>query len=113
MNGLMVALLRAAVDESLLPGIWSLSPLGALIGAVVLIYWLLASGRLIPRGTHETIVGQANRRGDDWKETALSERKVNQEIRTQNTMLLEGQRISDRFYQAMTPPEAGDQRVGT
>lgn len=97
----------------MLPGIWSLSPLGALIGAVVLIYWLLASGRLIPRGTHEIIVAQERKRGDEWKETAFEQRAVNQEIREQNTVLIEGQRISDRFYQAMTPPKAGDQSVGT
>lgn len=109
----MVWIIRAAAEEFTLPGIWSLSPLGALIGAVVLIYWLLASGRLIPRGTHESIVGQERKRGDEWKETAFEQRAVNQEIRVQNTMLLEAQRISDKFYQAMTPPEAGDQRVGT
>lgn len=36
-----------------LPGIWSLSPLAALVGILVLcIYWL-AKGEFIPRRTHE------------------------------------------------------------
>ncbi len=36
-----------------LPGLWSLSPLAALVGVLVLgIYWL-AKGEFIPRRTHE------------------------------------------------------------
>lgn len=93
-----------------LPGIWSLSPLGALIGAVVTMYWLLGSGRLIPRSSHERELSQAERhmvqadkRGDEWKETALTERAVNQEIRRQNTLLLEASRS--------TVEESGGQHV--
>lgn len=91
-----------------LPGIWSLSPLGALIGAVVLIYWLLASGRLIPRGTHDIIVGQERKRGDEWKETALDQRAVNHEIRKQNTTLIDSQRITAEFFAKVSPPDMED-----
>ncbi len=108
MGGLMVALLRAATDESLFPGIWSLSPLGALIGAVVLIYWLLASGRLIPRGTHEAIVGQERRRGDEWKETAHELRDANAKIRDQNGTLIESARIASDFFAKISPSDIED-----
>lgn len=97
----------------MLPGIWSLAPLPALIGLLVFLFIALARGWIIPRSSHEREMGQANKRGDEWRDTAIGERAVNQEIRAQNTMLLEAQRISDKFYTAMTPPEAGDQSVGT
>lgn len=109
----MVGIIRSAAEEIMLPGIWSLAPLPALIGLLVFLFIALARGWIIPRSSHEREMALMKGRGDDWKETAKSLEKVNQEIRVQVTMLLEGQRISDRFYQAMTPPEAGDQRVGT
>lgn len=81
-----------------LPGIWNLAPIPALIGMVVLLYWLLASDRLIPRSSHERALAQQKERADEWKETAMDQRKVNQEIREQNTMLLESARITAKFF---------------
>lgn len=109
----MGAILKVAADELMLPGMWSLAPLPALIGLLVFLFIALARGWIIPRASHEREMELMKGRGDDWKETAKSLESVNQEIRVQNTMLLEAQRISDKFYQAMTPPEAGEQRVGT
>ena len=36
-----------------LPGLWSLSPLAALVGVLVLAYWLIATGRLVPKSSHD------------------------------------------------------------
>ena len=91
-----------------LPGIWSLSPVPALIGVVIFFYWMIASGRLIPRGTHDSIVAQERKRGDEWKETALDQREVNGEIRSQNATLIESQRITADFFAKISPPDIED-----
>lgn len=83
--------------------IWSLSPLGALIGVIVLIYWLLSTGRLIPKSSHERELELANKRGDEWKETANEFRAVNAEIRKQNSQLLESNRVVESFLRAASP----------
>lgn len=80
------------------PALWNVAPLPGLVGLLLTLYWLLATGRLIPRSSHERELSQQRDRADEWKETALDQRKVNQEIRAQNTMLLESARITDKFY---------------
>lgn len=107
--------MHAAVGAIELPaGVWNLTPIGALIGVLVVAYWLIASGRLVPRSSHERelskletahalVLAAEVRRGDEWKETALDQRKVNQEIRAQNTTLLEAVRTSSHFFAAVTP----------
>src|SRR6476620_1823278 len=89
-------------------GLWSLSPLGALIGVIVLIYWLLATGRLIPKSSHERELAQAEKRGDEWKETANEFRAVNAEIRKQNSQLLESNRVVESFLRAASPGNLAD-----
>ena len=91
-----------------LPGIWSLSPLGALLAVVVLVYWLLATGRLIPRASHERELAVANKRGDEWKETALEQRAANAEIRKQNAQLIEANRVVETFLRAASPAPISD-----
>lgn len=49
---------------------WTLTPIGGFLGVVALFYWLIATGRLIPRKTHEAIVAAANERADIWKDLA-------------------------------------------
>ena len=87
-----------------LPGLWSLTPIGALLGVVATFYWLVVSGRLVPRSTHEESLGQERKRGDEWKETALEYREVNAEVRRQNGQLLEANRVVESFLRATTPP---------
>lgn len=53
-----------------LPGLWSLTPLGGMIGVIVVFYLLLATGKIITKGSHERELAMANQRGDDWKETS-------------------------------------------
>lgn len=40
-----------------LPGLWSLTPVGALIGFIVLLGWMLATGKLYTKAQHDEIVG--------------------------------------------------------
>ena len=97
-----------------LPGIWSLTPIGALVGLLVFLFIALARGWLIPRTSHEREMGQANKRGDEWRETALDQRAVNQEIRRQNTMLLEAGRTATDFFGKVTTDieDTGANHVG-
>lgn len=85
-----------------LPGIWSLTPIGALIGAIVFAYWGLLTGRIITKTSHERELTVANKRGDEWKETALDQRTVNAEIRAQNMLLIEATRTSADFFAKVT-----------
>lgn len=93
-----------------LPGLWSLSPIGALLGGIILFYWMLASGKIITRSSHERELAQANKRGDEWKETALESRQANQALRDQNTTLIESQRITADFFSKISPQSIEDTR---
>lgn len=99
----MFALLAASTDVIDLPGLWSLTPIGFGIGVVALFYLLLATGRLIPKSSHERELATANKRGDEWKETALDSRKLNREITRQNTELLEGSRTVRAVLRSTQP----------
>lgn len=81
-----------------LPGVWGLTPLGGVLGMSVTLYWLISSGRLIPRASHEREMTLVRERGDEWKKAALDQQHVNQEIRSQNTALLETARITAKFF---------------
>ncbi|WP_382307264.1 hypothetical protein [Herbiconiux sp. UC225_62] len=91
-----------------LPGLWSLSPIGALLGGIILFYWLLATGRIITRSSHERELAQANKRGDEWKETALDTRKLNNELASQNGKLVDGNSIAEHFFRTANPATMGD-----
>lgn len=91
-----------------LPGLWSLSPIGALLGVIALFYWLLATGRLITRSSHERELAQANKRGDEWKETALDGRKVITEQSSQIGKLVDGSRIAEHFFRSANPDSMAD-----
>lgn len=91
-----------------LPGIWSLTPIGGMIGVIVLFYWLMATGRIITKASHERELAMANKRGDEWKETALDTRAVNTEVRKQNGQLIEANRIVESFLRAASPGSLAD-----
>jgi hypothetical protein len=84
-----------------LTGIWSLTPLGALVGVLVMISFVLLRGYFIPRSSHERELELSNKRGDEWKETAVSVRSVNSELLRQNGDLIESNRITDHFFRAI------------
>lgn len=92
-------------------GIWELSPVGALIGILVLIFWLTSTGRYIPRSSHERELAGANKRGDEWKETALSARTLNLELAKQNSTLVEATKTPAEFFGTVMR-DGGGPRVG-
>ena len=105
------------MDAFELPGLWSLTPLGGMLGMLATLYWLFATGRIITRTSHEreleivkasaeVTISAERKRGDEWKESAKHERAVNVEIRTQNSTLLEAARTSAHFFAAVTPTTA-------
>ena len=93
-----------------LPGLWSMSPVGALLGVVVLVYWLITSGRLIPRSSHERELATANKRGDEWKETAIEGRKLIAEQSTQIGKFAEASKTPAEFFGTVMR-SGGDSRV--
>lgn len=86
-----------------LPGLWSLTPIGFGLGVVALVYWLLITGRLVPRSTHDRIVAVQKERGDEWKETALDLRKTNGVVVAQNTELIQSSKVVEQFLRAAGP----------
>lgn len=81
-----------------LPGLWSLTPIGALLLVIVLFYWMLATGRVITRSSHERELALANKRGDEWKDTALDGRAIITKQAAQIDALVESNRIADHFF---------------
>lgn len=47
------AFAATAAAEPVLPGLWGLTPIAGMLGMIVLLYWLLASGRIITRAQHD------------------------------------------------------------
>lgn len=86
-----------------LPGVWSLSPLAALVGSIVLVGWLIYTGRLIPKTSHERELAQQKERADDWKATAKDYEATNTEIRAQNRLLIQSNEITAYFFKAVSP----------
>lgn len=87
----------------ILPGLWQLSPIGFGIGVVAVFYFLLATGRLIPKASHERELAVANKRGDEWKETALVEREGRQVLSQQLSASLEANKIVGAVVKAAAP----------
>jgi len=69
------------MDDLGLPGIWGLSPLAGMIGMVVIVYWMLLTGRLITRSSHEREIGI-------YKEQILVKDKTIEKQTNQITSLL-------------------------
>ena len=80
-----------------LPGLWSLSPIGGMLGMLGLLYWLLATGRLVTKSTHEREIGI-------YKETRENDQKTITEQRDQITSLLEVGRTVQALVKSAGPP---------
>lgn len=70
-----------------LPGLWSISPIAGLIGLLILLFWMLATGRLLTRSQHVEITAAQKNRGDEWKETALEYRSTIRELESRSVVL--------------------------
>lgn len=86
--------------DAVLPGLWSLSPLGALVGGLVVFYLFLASGRLITKSSHERELALADKRGNEWKETAATKDVTIREQAGQITKLIEANEINQQVFLA-------------
>lgn len=93
-----------------LTGIWGLSPVAALIGTTVFLFLSLARGWVIPKSSHEREMASANKRGDEWKETALDTRILNNELVRQNSTLVEATKTPAEFFGTVMR-EGGAHRV--
>ena len=80
-----------------LPGLWSLSPLAALVGVLVLAYWLIATGRLIPKSSHDREIGI-------YKGTVEKQDKTIELQQAQITSLLEVGTTVQAFLRSAGPP---------
>lgn len=98
------------MDLAQLPGLWSLTPYGAVLGMVVLIFWLTGTGRYIPRTSHEREMAAANKRGDEWKQASEAKDVLISALTSQNTVLIETTKTSAEFY-ATVSREGGQIRV--
>lgn len=94
-----------------LPGLWNLTPYGAIVGMVVFLFLSLARGWLIPRSSHEREMAASNKRGDEWKETAIETRILNVALAKQNSVLVEATKTSAEFFGTVTR-DGGGSRVG-
>lgn len=81
-----------------LPGLWSLAPIPALIGILIYIGLSIGSGKWVPRSSHERELAAANRRGDEWKETALATRQLNTEMSKSLNIFAESSKTPAEFF---------------
>ena len=80
-----------------LPGLWSLTPIGGMIGMLVLLYWLLVTGRLITKASHEREI-------NIYREVHDNDKDSIQELRGQVTSLLEVGHTVQAVIKAAGPP---------
>lgn len=80
-----------------LPGLWSLSPLAALVGVLVLAFIKVSNGDYVPRKTHDAHVAILQKTIDNNEKTIT-------EQRTQITSLLEVGKTVQAVLKAAGPP---------
>jgi hypothetical protein len=80
------------MDPANLPGLWSLSPLGALLLVLVVIFWLIATGKLITLSSHLRELELERERANEWKAAAGIKDAVIDKQGTQISSLIESGR---------------------
>lgn len=80
-----------------------MTPIGALIGVLVLLFWLIATGRLIPKSSHERELGSVMKTAEDWREIAEKQQELNLIHMEQKTKLIEATTAASAFFRAHTP----------
>lgn len=95
----VLAAISSTADTIQLPsGIWGLTPTAAAIGMMVFLFTALARGWVIPKASHERELAYANKRGDEWKETALERGALIREQSEQISILVESTKTSAEFF---------------
>ncbi|PPF64531.1 hypothetical protein C5E11_03830 [Clavibacter michiganensis] len=86
----------------------SVSDIGS--GAIViLVVYLIITGKLIPAGTHKREVTEIQTSRDAWKTAHTRSEDARQALAQQNFQLLETARISAKFYADFLPPSEDTQ----
>lgn len=75
------------------------SATAVLVGVVVFIL----TGQLIPGRTHKRELDAANKVATEWRLASEKKDVVNQRLLDQNSALLAGVRIADKFYRDFVP----------
>lgn len=91
-----------------LPGIWSLAPIPALIGFILLVGIMILTGKLVPKATHIRELTTAKERGNEWKSTSDEQAVALRELRKQNADLISALSTSSAFFAAHTPRDTFD-----
>lgn len=78
---------------------------GAFGGLVIFITVSLIRGWLVPKSTHERELKASDRRGDEWKETALESRK------TTNDLIRSQQVVKDFFEKVPVRSTQGGESI--
>ena len=86
-----------------LPGIWGLTPWGALLGLIVLFLISIQRGWIITKSSHERELKLVQERAEDWKEAAKSTEETIAIVRAQNSKLIEANEAATAFFKAVTP----------
>lgn len=95
------------MDLANLPGLWSLTPLGALLLVLVVIFWLIGTGRLITLTSHLRELGLERERAEEWKEAAKAKDAVVEAQGAQITQLI----LSGRTLTRTELPEETTQKA--
>lgn len=95
----MPVAVTAAAAIPMLPGLWSLTPIGAFIGALVFIFILLTTGRLYTRGSHIEIVKLHEERYSAQEAILATKDKTIASLTEQNSDLIKSGAITDDFFQ--------------
>lgn len=80
-----------------LPGLWSLTPIGALIGLIVLIGFMLTTGKLYTKGTHAEIMQLHEERYKAEKAVSMKRGETIDSLLEQNTALIRSNVITADF----------------
>ena len=95
----MPAAVTAAAALPVLPGLWSLTPLGAVVVLLVLNWWMLNTGRLYTRGSHQEIVKLHEERHTAQEAILATKDGTIETLTEQNGVLAKSGAITDDFFQ--------------
>jgi hypothetical protein len=84
-------------------GVRDVGAIAILTGVVVMIF----TGTLVPGRTHKRELAAANKATDEWKEAHRLSEEARAVALDQNSKLLAGVRIADKFYRDFLPAADG------
>lgn len=82
-----------------LPGLWSLSPIAGLVGVIILLFYMLATGRLMTKTQHLEIVA-AHEKLAEVQQEAISEWRRSTHALEARAIVLPSQTAADQAIRA-------------